>query len=107
MWDDGRLLDATVVSVRRVLLGYVLGAAAGLVVGFPMGVSRVMRAALEPFSWAWYTVPKLALLPIFLAIFGFGETPVVVLIAVTVYFFVWISVMSAVLRVPVGSGRLQ
>jgi len=100
--EDGRLVDATLVSLRRVLLGYALGATAGLVVGFVMGMSRVVRAALEPFSWGWYTVPKLALLPVFLTIFGFGETAVVVLIAVTVYFFVWISVMSAVMAVPTG-----
>lgn len=102
LWEDGRLVDATVTSVRRVILGYLLGAVAGVVVGFLMGMSRVLRAALEPFSWAWYTVPKLALLPIFLTIFGFGDTSVVVLIAVTVYFFVWISVMSAVMAVPTG-----
>ncbi|MEV0595914.1 ABC transporter permease [Nonomuraea cavernae] len=102
LWEDGRLVDATVTSVRRVILGYLLGAVTGLVVGFLMGMSRVLRAALEPFSWAWYTVPKLALLPIFLTIFGFGDTSVVVLIAMTVYFFVWISVMSAVMAVPTG-----
>ncbi|MFG1949047.1 ABC transporter permease [Nonomuraea sp. NPDC048826] len=102
LWEDGKLVDATVTSVRRVILGYLLGAAGGLVVGLLMGMSRVLRAALEPFSWAWYTVPKLALLPIFLTIFGFGDTSVVVLIAATVYFFVWISVMSAVMAVPTG-----
>ncbi|MFC0527317.1 ABC transporter permease [Phytohabitans kaempferiae] len=102
LWEEGRLVDATLVSVRRVILGYLLGASAGLLVGFLMGMSRVLRAAFEPFSWGWYTVPKLALLPIFLTIFGFGDTSVVVLIAVTVYFFVWISVMSAVMAVPAG-----
>ncbi|GAA4530729.1 MULTISPECIES: ABC transporter permease [Nonomuraea] len=102
LWEDGKLVEATVTSVRRVILGYLLGAAGGLVVGLLMGMSRVLRAALEPFSWAWYTVPKLALLPIFLTIFGFGDTSVVVLIAATVYFFVWISVMSAVMAVPTG-----
>ncbi|WP_063766262.1 ABC transporter permease [Streptosporangium amethystogenes] len=102
LWEEGKLVDATVTSVRRIILGYLLGAGAGVVVGFLMGMSRALRAALEPFSWAWYTVPKLALLPIFLTIFGFGDTSVVVLIAVTVYFFVWISVMSAVMAVPAG-----
>lgn len=87
------------------MLGYLLGAAGGLVIGLLMGMSRMLLAALEPFSWAWYTVPGLALLPIFLTIFGFGDTSVVVLIAATVYFFVWISVMSAVTAVPTGHRR--
>jgi len=102
LWEDGKLVEATLTSLRRVILGYLLGAAGGLLAGLRMGMSRVLRAALEPFSWAWYTVPQLALLPIFLTIFGFGDTSVVVLIAATVYFFVWISVMSAVMAVPTG-----
>lgn len=100
--QDGTLWDETLVSLRRIALGYLLGATAGVVIGFLMGLSRYARATLEPFSWAWYTVPKLALLPVFLTIFGFGELAVVMLLAVTVYFFVWISVMAAVTSVPTG-----
>lgn len=102
LWNEGTLQSATLTSVRRIALGFSLGAGAGILTGFLMGMSRYLRAALEPFSWAWYTVPKLALLPVFLTIFGFGELAVVMLIAITVYFFVWISVMAAVTAVPSG-----
>lgn len=95
-WDD------VWVSTRRVLWGYGLGAALGLAFGYFMGVSRLLRAALEPTLNALYTVPKLAILPLFLLIFGFKERPVIAVIAVTVFFFVWIQSMAAVLTVPEG-----
>ena len=90
------------VSTRRVLLGYAWGAGFGLAFGYLMGVSRLMRVALEPTLNALYTVPKLAILPLFLLIFGFKERPVIAVIAVTVFFFVWIQAMAAVVTVPEG-----
>jgi sulfonate transport system permease protein len=90
------------VSTRRVLLGYAYGAAVGLVMGYLMGMARLVRVALEPTLNALYTVPKIALLPLFLILLGFKERPVIAVIAVTVFFFVWIQAMAAVLTVPEG-----
>ena len=38
----------------------------------------------------------------FLIIFGVGEKPVIVILAVTVFFFVWIQTMASVMAVPEG-----
>lgn len=89
-------------SLQRVLWGFFLGSVTGIVLGVATGMSRLLRAALEPLLNGLYTIPKLALLPVFLTIFGFGEAPKIVLIAVTVFFFVWISTMSAIVTVPEG-----
>jgi sulfonate transport system permease protein len=67
-----------------------------------MGVSRLIRAALDSLLTALYTVPKLALIPVFVTLFGFGDLPRIALIAVTVFFFVWISTMSAIMGVEEG-----
>jgi sulfonate transport system permease protein len=87
------------VSTRRILWGYGLGAAVGLSFGYLMGISRLLRASLEPTLLALYTVPKLAVLPLFLLILGFGEEPVIAVIGVTVFFFVWIQTMVSVAAV--------
>src|SRR5688572_29365581 len=79
---DGTLQDALVTSTRRVLLGFLLGTAVGMVVGIAMALSRWLRIAFEPLLSAFYTVPKLALLPLLLLIFGLGERPIVFLIAI-------------------------
>jgi len=96
MWGDvGK-------SMYRVAWGYFWGALFGLVLGVWMGMSRLTRAALEPLLAAMYTVPKLALIGVFLLILGFDEKPVIAVIGLTVFFFVWIQTMTAVMSVPSG-----
>lgn len=99
---DGTLQDALLTSTRRVLLGFLLGTAVGMIVGIAMALSRWLRIALDPLLSAFYTVPKLALLPLLLLIFGLGERPIVFLIAISVFFFVWISTMEAISQVPLA-----
>ncbi|MFF7794136.1 ABC transporter permease subunit [Streptomyces sp. NPDC007991] len=104
-WDRaaaGELWPDVWATLRRVLAGYAVGTAAGYLLGLLMGSLPLVRAALEPLLDALYVVPKLALLPVFLNMFGLGEGPQVALVAATVFFFVWISTMSAVMAVPDG-----
>ncbi|NUU24379.1 MAG: ABC transporter permease [Streptomycetaceae bacterium] len=99
---DGKLWPDIWATLKRVLPGFAIGSLAGYVVGLLTGSMPLVRAALEPMLDALYVVPKLALLPIFLSIFGLGEAPHIVLIAVTVFFLIWIQTMAAVLAVPEG-----
>jgi sulfonate transport system permease protein len=104
-WDRaaaGDLWPDVWATLKRVLAGYALGTAAGYALGLLMGSLPLVRAALEPLLDALYVVPKLALLPVFLNMFGLGEGPQVALVATTVFFFVWISTMSAVIAIPSG-----
>lgn len=102
IWGDKDLTGETWTSIQRMLIGWAIGAFAGVALGLVMGVWRPLRAALEPLLSALYTVPKLALIPVFVSIFGFGEAPIRALIAVTVFFFVWISTLAAIVAVPEG-----
>lgn len=100
MLASGSLQKDLAISITRVLLGFALGVASGLVAGLILGLSQLTRAALDPFFSALYTVPKLAILPLLLLIFGLGETPKILVIATTVFFIVWISCMEAVITIP-------
>lgn len=93
--DAGIMQDAIVVSARKVALGYLIGVVSGLVIGLGLGVSRSARAAFEPLLIAFYVIPKLALLPVLLLIFGLNETPQILLIALTVFFIVAIPTIAA------------
>jgi sulfonate transport system permease protein len=99
---DGDLWPDVWATLKRVLAGYAVGTVAGYALGLLMGSLSLVRAALEPTLDALYVVPKLALLPVFLNMFGLGEGPQIALVAATVFFFVWISTMAAVLAVPSG-----
>jgi ABC-type nitrate/sulfonate/bicarbonate transport system permease component len=89
-------------SVQRILYGYVWGAGLGLLSGLLIGRTKIIKAALEPTIVALYTVPKLAILPLLLLILGIGESPKIMLIAITVYFIVLINTIGALETVPSG-----
>lgn len=102
MLTDRDLLTQFWVTLSRVLWGFVLGSLFGVVLGVAMGTSRLLRAALEPTLDALYTVPKIAVLPVFLIALGFGEAPVRVVLGLGVFFYAWFSSMAAVLSVEAG-----
>jgi sulfonate transport system permease protein len=89
-------------TTLRVVLGFAIGGTVGYALGIITGVFLVARQLLEPTLSAIYTVPKLALLPIFITVFGFGEAPKIALVSVTVFFYVWVYTMEAVVRIPTG-----
>ena len=99
-WEPGGNFGSDVwASAIRTVMGFAWGAGAGLLAGYSMGMNRTLRAALNPMLSALYTVPKIALIGVFLFIFGFDDKPVIAVIAVTVFFFVWIQSMAAVVAV--------
>jgi len=102
MLASGELQRHIAATAGRIALGLILGVASGVVVGFAMGMSRLLRAALDSTLSALYVVPKLALLPLLLLIFGVGDTPTILLVAIAVFFLVWITTMHAVMSVPDG-----
>jgi sulfonate transport system permease protein len=95
LWD---LIWAT---TQRVLVGFVVGSVTGIAAGVLMGTIRVVRSALEPLFNALYTVPKLALTPVFFGLWGVRtELPMYAVTSITTFFFVWISTMAAITAVP-------
>ena len=91
--------EAIKISLGRLIPGYLWGVLFGILFGVVMGMSRIVRATLEPTLNALYTVPKLALISIFLIVLGFDNKPIIAVIAVTVFFFVWIQTQAAVVSI--------
>ncbi|GAA3212663.1 MULTISPECIES: ABC transporter permease [Nonomuraea] len=77
---DGTLLDDALASLRRVLLGFLLGTLLAVPIGFLMGWYPTARALLEPYVQFWRTVPPLAIIPLAIVILGIGEVPKVFVI---------------------------
>jgi NitT/TauT family transport system permease protein len=74
-----RLIEAWV-SLHRALGGFALAALAGVVVGMLMGRSAFVAGLLDPLFSGTYAVPKLALFPIFIFVFGIGSLSKVALV---------------------------
>lgn len=113
---SGELPGHIATSLGRIAVGFLLGAIPGLVLGLVMGLSRFVRAALNPMVGALYPIPKTAILPLLLLIFGLGEPSKYVFVAIGVFFLVLLNTMAGVLSIePVyldvgtnfGASRLQ
>ena len=68
------------VSLQRALGGFAAAAVVGIALGIVMGRSRFVAALLDPVFSGTYAVPKLALFPIFIFVFGIGSLSKVVLV---------------------------
>lgn len=97
--ESGRLVDDVRISLGRILTGFIVAAIPGVALGLLMGLWWPLRALLSPISAALFAVPKIAVLPLVILIFGLGETSKVAMVAISVFFMVVLSTMSAVLGV--------
>jgi len=68
------------VSLYRALGGFALAAIVGIFVGMLMGRSKLVAGLLDPLFSGTYAVPKLALFPIFIFVFGIGSLSKVALV---------------------------
>lgn len=88
-WSGARLVvqeGHVWASLFRILVGFVLGAAPGILLGVIMGMNRAIRAALDPVMSAVYVLPKIAILPLVMLVFGIGEISKIVIVAVACFF---------------------
>ncbi|MED4599775.1 ABC transporter permease [Paenibacillus validus] len=96
---QGDLLQNTGASLYRIVLGYLLGASIGIVIGLLLGFSRWAEAMGTPILFSLYPIPKIALLPLIVLWLGIGELPKVTIIALGVFFPVVINTFSGVKNV--------
>jgi ABC-type nitrate/sulfonate/bicarbonate transport system permease component len=98
LWS-GELVTHTLVSLRRLALGTLIGGVPALVLGIAMGLNRWVRAVVDPLVAATYPIPKSAILPLALLIFGLGEGSKIFMVAVGVFFPVVINATTGVLEI--------
>ena len=80
-------------------LGFLLGGIPAIIIGILMGISRPVRALVDPLIAATYPIPKSSLLPLILLIFGLGEMSKVVMVAIGVFFPIAINATAGVLQI--------
>ncbi len=99
MAQSGELLENVTISLQRIVLGFLLGGIPAIIIGIVMGISRPMRALIDPLIVATYPIPKSSLLPLILLIFGLGEMSKVVMVAIGVFYPVAINATAGVLQI--------
>jgi putative hydroxymethylpyrimidine transport system permease protein len=84
--DAGLLGHATLVTLREVVLGYLLAVAVALAFAVALHFSTALRRALLPLLVLSQTVPTVVLAPILAILLGFGIGPKLVVVAIVCFF---------------------
>ena len=97
--ERGELGIHIAISTQRVLIGFLVGAALGLVLGATVGLSKLADALLAPTIGALRAVPSLAWVPLLILWMKIGEDSKVTLIIIGAFFPVFTTVSLALRHV--------
>lgn len=92
----GVIVQETMFTLGRVLIGYGIGCGLGIAAGFIMAASPVARAALYPLFAATFPIPKLALLPLMMMLLGVDEEAKIAMVALSAFYLLPLNVMAAI-----------
>jgi ABC-type nitrate/sulfonate/bicarbonate transport system permease component len=96
MAASGELLKHITASLSRVLWGFSIAAALGIVVGTALGRSRLLEHLVEPMLEMLRPIPPLAFLPMMVLWFGIGEASKVAFIAYAAFFPVFTTTIEGI-----------
>ncbi|KFG67357.1 ABC transporter permease [Microvirga sp. BSC39] len=97
--ETGELWTHAWMTLWRVLVGFLIGALSGIVLGALSGSSQTLRQLLDPTLQALRAIPSIAWVPLFILWLGIFEASKVALIAVGVFFPVYLGIAGAILSV--------
>lgn len=99
MSASGELFVHLSASLQRLFFGIIVGGVPALFLGIAMGLSRPLRVAINPMISATYPVPKSAILPLILLIFGLGEGSKIAMVALGMFYPVLINTVTGVANI--------
>ncbi|HSV78467.1 MAG TPA: ABC transporter permease [Ramlibacter sp.] len=95
----GKLAFHASYTAFHALAGFSLGALAGTIVGLVLGRCQRLAIILDPFLMGFYSLPKIALAPLFILWFGVGTEMKVLFVAVVVFLLVFLNTYTGVRQV--------
>ena len=96
---SGELIWATIQSLGRVLAGFAIAFAAGILLGILMGSSRIVRENLDPIVESFRPIAPMAILPIAILWFGTGTPAALTIVAYAAFFPLLINTIHGVSHV--------
>ncbi len=94
------IADNALVTLGEMTLGFVAGAALGVLCALAMALAAPLRAVLRPTLIASQAIPVFALAPLFVVWMGYGMAPKVAIAALVIFFPVAIAFADGLRRPP-------
>ena len=95
----GEFIADVLASLRRVIIGFALGSAAGVFLGLSTGRIYLFRITIGEIVNFLRNIPSIAFVPLAIVWFGSGETAKVFLVMWGVVFPVWITTHQGMIQV--------
>lgn len=97
--NSGEFISDILISLARISVGFGLGSLLGIIIGSTAALVAPIRWFTNPILQMLRPIPPIALVTLSILWFGIGETSKYFLVTWTVFFQVWISTYSGVLKV--------
>ncbi|MFC5541728.1 ABC transporter permease [Ureibacillus suwonensis] len=97
--QDGSLWSHVGITFYRVGIGFFIGTVAAVLLGSIVGFYSKAEKIFDPIIQAFKSIPSLAWVPLFILWMGIGEASKISLIAVGVFFPVYLNIVSGILNV--------
>lgn len=96
---SGQLFTHLEISIWRAAVGFLIGGSLGLMLGTAVGLFRKFEQSVDPSVQMLRTIPHLAITPLFILWFGFGEFSKVLLIAKGAFFPLYVQTFLGIRNV--------
>jgi len=94
VWLQGSIYPDIATTLTEVVTGLVAGTMAGVLAGLLLGRSPITAGILRPIVVAFYSVPLVALAPLFIMFFGLDMLPKIVLVTIVVFFLLFFNTFA-------------
>jgi ABC-type nitrate/sulfonate/bicarbonate transport system permease component len=106
-WGDRANLWAnTIPTLQETLIGFALSITVGWALAIVCDFSKLLRRGLEPLLVASQTVPIIAIAPLFVIWFGFTTLPKILIVALTTFFSITVSLLQGFATTPMEATNL-
>jgi NitT/TauT family transport system permease protein len=96
---DGTLFFHAAITATEAFTGFLLGSLFGIAIGILLARAERLADVLNPFIMAFYSLPKVALAPLFVLWFGIGMDMKVIMTGAVVFFLVFLNTYTGVRNV--------
>jgi NitT/TauT family transport system permease protein len=100
MLRSGELETNALVTLWRVFAGFFIGSIPAIAIGLLMAMFRPIRIFFDPLIATLFPIPKIALMPLLLLAFGFGNASKIALVVIAVFF-------PVVINTYVGAANIE